>query len=189
MRRNTTLLLISGLLFAGSLSARTNAEEADRFRQLIQDFLESSMDGDTLLVTQDKLNELIVEALRIQSPKGLEKLVVHFEDEQGLKTTADVDMDQVDFDSSSGGFLLRSLLSGKQTIDIDGILEAEDGTGRFEIRKAALNSFTIPTSVVKSLLRSLVEKGKLTFDPTEPFPLPYGITKVLISAGKARVSR
>jgi hypothetical protein len=73
------------------------------------------------------------------------------------------------------------------TVWWDGILEAEDGRGRYRLVGLSLDGVTFPAMLLDSLMDRLIEATQLPVDPRKPFTMPYGIKAVTINPGRATI--
>ncbi|HUG43873.1 MAG TPA: hypothetical protein VMN76_06490 [Acidobacteriota bacterium] len=95
-----------------------------------------------------------------------------------------VDMDQVEIeDPSLTSSLFLSLFKGRQKLRLEGKLSVRNGTGTYRTENAWLNGVPLPAPVVDSLIRILGNKQDPPFDPTRPFPMPFGIQFVRFESG------
>lgn len=137
-------------------------------------------------IQEPDLNAFLKDQLDLQQPAGLEKVAVELLPADSFITWLTVDMDQIDLGNGSfSGILLGSLLSGKQTLELEGQLEARNGQGTYTARRAELNGTSIPLPLLNTLLVMVGKRLEPPFDPTKPFRLPYGVNSIHVSQGEA----
>ena len=168
----------------------TGAGDGDRVAQVlfqvISDFRAGNPRARTHLVQEDDLNAFLQDQLALQAPAGLEKMLVRLLEENVFITWLTVDMDQIDLGAGSlTGALMRGLFSGKQTLELEGRLEASKGRGEYVAQRAELNGMPVPLALLNTLLKTLGERVEPPFDPTKPFPLPHGIDNIRITTAQA----
>ncbi len=141
----------------------------------------------TYELTEAELNAYLTAQLRQQGQQAVESLSVTLKEGTFL-TSIEVDTDQLELkgDALTLGFL-RLLLQGKQTLEIEGTLEAENGIGTYLVQEARLSGFPLPANLVNDLLSSVGQKQNPPFDPTQPFPMPFSIESVTFHPGRANV--
>jgi hypothetical protein len=100
-------------------------------------------------------------------------------------TRVEVNADELQLkgDDVTMGYLML-LLRGTQTLEVEGKLQAQDGVASYLVQEARLSGISLPAPWVNSLLSSLGKRNNPPFDPTEPFPMPYGIQSVTFQPGK-----
>lgn len=139
-------------------------------------------------ISEDELNAYLIRKLRERPPRGVEDVKVQLR-EGSFLTRLEVDLDKVQIPEGAGSSLLLAFLSGRQNLEILGRLQGEGGRATYTIEEARLNSYSLPVSIVRSILRSAAKKQDPPFDPTEPFNLPYGIQRLEVRTGKVTVHR
>ncbi|MFB3906300.1 MAG: hypothetical protein ACE15E_22885 [Acidobacteriota bacterium] len=150
---------------------------------------ENSQDREkrTYILAESDLNAYLAAKIQERPRKDVESLRIQMK-EAVFTTFLKVDFDQVEIkgDSMTVG-LLKALLRGKQTIEFDGRLQTENGKGTYAVERATLNGLPLPPSLVNSILSAVGRRQDPPFDPMEPFELPYGIKRVKVEPGKARL--
>jgi hypothetical protein len=138
--------------------------------------------GDRFVVTEGELNTFIsteVEANRVTAVRSVAVRVL----EGRFQADIDVDLDQVNLGDSAGAALFRSLLSGRQRLALEGLVEGTGGVARYRTQSASVNGVPLPPSLVDLLLKQLGEKQDPPFDPTGPIPLPRGLKTIRLLPG------
>ena len=143
-----------------------------------------TVESRTYELTEAELNAYLMAQLRQQGQQAVESLSVTLKEGTFL-TSIEVDTDQLELEGDPLTLgLLRLLLRGKQTLEIEGALEAENGMGTYLVHEARLGGFPIPADLVNTLLSSVAQKQNPPFDPTEPFPMPFSIESVTFHPGR-----
>jgi len=139
----------------------------------------------TYILTEPDLNAFLAAKIKERPRKDVESLRVEMKD--GLFTTfIKIDFDEVEIKGDSmTASLLKALLRGTQTIEVDGRLQTENGKGTYLVERATLNGMPLPASLVNSILSSVGKRQDPPFDPTEQFDLPYGVKTITVTPGKA----
>lgn len=135
-------------------------------------------------VTQQELNAYLSAQLYQQDQKAVESIALLIKDGTFL-TRVEVNADElhVQGDDTTMGYL-RILLRGTQTLEVEGKLQAQDGVASYLVQEARLSGISLPAPWVNSLLSSLGKRNDPPFDPTKPFPMPYGVRSVTFQPGK-----
>ncbi len=193
-----TLRGTAGIVLCAVLSATVAGEAfggpneaAARVEQLLQRLetqSKSSESGpETYVLSEEDLNAFLAFRLRKYNPKGVESVRVVFRQDR-LLVQADVDLSKVvSSRKAPEAGLLTALLGGRHQVEVDGILEAEDGRGRYRLVGLSLDGVTFPAMLLDSLIDRLIEATQLPVDPRKPFTMPYGIKDVTISPGRATI--
>lgn len=136
-------------------------------------------------VTEAELNAYLAERLREESRKDVQALRARFR-EGSFASSLTLDMDEVEVKGDSLTLeLFRTLLSGHATLEVEGRLVVENGKGTLILESTRINDITVPVSLVSFILSEVGKKQNPPFDPTDSFPMPYGIKAVKIEPGKA----
>ena len=196
--RQRAILVLFLILAWVSLPAQSWPEEeatsdpgVEKVMRLLEELRDNDRDGTvphrTYALTQEELNAYLLAQLLQQDQKAVESIAILLQEGTFL-TSIEVDMDQLQLKGDElTTWLLRLLLTGKQTLEIEGKLEAEDGMGTYRVLQARLSGFPVPAAWVNGLLSSVGQKQNPPFDPTEPFPMPYGIESVTFQPGSLMV--
>ncbi len=192
LRGAAGIVLSTAFLAGGSEGAFGGPNEAAaRVEQLLQRLetqSKSSESGpETYVLGEEDLNAFLAFRLRKYNPKGVESVRVVFRQDR-LLVQADVDLSKVvSSRKAPEAGLLTALLGGRHQVEVDGILEAEDGRGRYRLVGLSLDGVTFPAMLLDSLMDRLIEATQLPVDPRKPFTMPYGIKDVTISPGRATI--
>jgi len=81
------------------------------------------------------------------------------------------------------------LLAGMTPVVADAALETEAGVGRVSPKETSLGALPIPSSVLATIVAQVTRTSKQPrgIDILSPFPLPYGIQRIRLSQGRARI--
>ena len=193
--RRTTILVVLLISAWISLAAQSRPEAeatsdpgVEKVTRLLEELRDNHKAGTvpsrTYEVTETELNAYLLAQLHQQGQQAVESLSITLKESTFL-TSIEVDTDQLELkgDALTLGFL-RLLLQGKQTLEVEGKLEAENGMGTYLVQEARLSGFPIPASLVNELLSSVGQKQNPPFDPTEPFPMLFGIESVTFHPGR-----
>ena len=167
------------------------SEAVVRVEQLLKR-LETQSDSsgsrpETYVLSEEDLNAFLAFRLRKYNPKGVESVKVRFRQDR-LLVQADVDLSKVaSTKNTPQAGLLTALLGGRHQVEVDGVLEVEDGRGRYRFMGLTLDGVTFPALLLESLIDRLLEATQLPVDPRQPFSMPYGIKDVTISPGRATI--
>ncbi len=167
------------------------SEAVVRVEQLLKR-LETQSDSsgsrpETYVLSEEDLNAFLAFRLRKYNPKGVESVKVRFRQDR-LLVQADVDLSKVvSSKNTPQAGLLTALLGGRHQVEVDGVLEVEDGRGRYRLVGLSLDGVTFPAMLLDSLMDRLIEATQLPVDPRKPFTMPYGIKDVTISPGRATI--
>ena len=157
------------------------SEAVVRVEQLLKR-LETQSDSsgsrpETYVLSEKDLNAFLAFRLRKFNPKGVESVKVRFRQDR-LLVQADVDLSKVASSKNTPqAGLLTALLGGRHQVEVDGVLEVEDGRGRYRFMGLTLDGVTFPALLLESLIDRLLEATQLPVDPRQPFSMPYGIKR------------
>lgn len=179
-----TTLVFAAWILTGLWGLPEAAADADKVRRVFYELENNPGANLRLELEEADLNAFLAEQL-IENPQdGVEQLTVQLKPGSFI-TQLKVDMDKIEMqDDSLSATLFRNLLQGVQDVMLEGVLDVQNGIGRYSTQKASLNDVPLPASLVDSLLQSLGKKQEPPFDPTEPFSMPYDIQSVEFLAGK-----
>jgi hypothetical protein len=191
--RGAAGIVLSTAFLAGSFGGTFGGpnEAAARVEQLLHRLETQSKSSEsrpeTHVLSEEDLNAFLAFRLRKYNPKGVESVRVVFRQDR-LLVQADVDLSKVvSSRKAPEAGLLTALLGGRHQVEVDGILEAEDGRGRYRLVGLSLDGVTFPAMLLDSLMDRLIEATQLPVDPRKPFTMPYGIKAVTINPGRATI--
>lgn len=200
-QRGCLLLILVALGLSSALSAtlQVSSPTAEReslqraakvqavFEQIEEDHRAGRKEPKSHLLLEPDLNAFLEWQVKAQRPPAVERLSVSLHTEDRFATRIRVNLDEVSLGDSSMGGLFKALLSGSQDLEVEGRLEAADGTGAYRVEGASLNGLPIPASLVNTILKSVGARLDPPFDPTAPFPLGHGIRAIHIAPGRATI--
>ncbi len=142
----------------------------------------------TYQLTEEDLNAYLASQLYQQQRKDIENLSVCLK-ESAFVTHLIINMDKVEFKGDSiTANLFKALLSGRQRLEVEGELVAEEGVGMYRILKAIINDVPVPAPLVNAIFSAVARKQDPPFDPTKPFDLPFGIKTVKVQPGEVVIT-
>ena len=135
----------------------------------------------TYQLSQAQINAYLLEELSHQEESFVLSFSVLLGD-GNFTTMIEVDFDQLrPAEQTTPWDLLRILFKGKQTLEVEGVLNVSQGRGNYHIQQAQFSGVKLPISLVHDILMSLGQIQPALLDPTSSFPMPYGIESVVIS--------
>ena len=174
-----------GGAFGGSDEAAARVERL--FQQLETQSKSPESPPETYVLSEDDLNAFLAFRLRKYDPKGVESVSVVFRQDR-LLVRADVDLSKIVSNRKAPeAGLLAALLGGRHQVEVDGVLEVENGRGQYRLVGLSLDGVPFPPMLLDSLMDRLIEATQLSDDPRNPFTMPYGIKAVTISPGRATI--
>ena len=192
-RGGTAAIILSAAFVAGGSGAAFGGpdEAAARVEQLLQRLetqaTSSEPRSETHVLSEEDLNAFLAFRLRKYNPKGVESVKVVFRQDR-LLVQADVDLSQVvSSRKAPEAGLLTALLGGRHQVEVDGVLEVEEGRGEYRLVALSLDGVAFPAMLLDSLMDRLIEATQLSVDPRKPFTMPYGIKDVTITPGRATI--
>ncbi|MDA2927879.1 hypothetical protein MYX78_11740, partial [Acidobacteria bacterium AH-259-G07] len=195
--RRTTLIVFSVLTWVcfaaqsypdAEPAEDSGGEKMERVVRELQDYYaKGSVRARTYQLTEAELNAYLLAQLHKRDRKEVESIAVRLKD-GGFITFVEVNMDELDLETDFlTASLFRALLSGRHTLELEGTLQTENGMGTYRVEQARLDGDPVLAPLVSSILSSLGQKQDPPFDPTRPFPLPYGIQSVTLQSGKLTI--
>ena len=141
-------------------------------------------------VSEDELNSWFAYRAQPVLPQGITEPRLTIVGNGKVMGVATVDLEAIAKKKSTGGaFDPWSLLGGRVPVTVSGVLQTEDGRGRFELQSADVSGVPVP----KSILQELVSYYSRTPDHPQgvrlddPFELPANIQKIEVGQGQAVV--
>ncbi len=191
--RGAAGFVLAALFVAGGWGGAfgESEEAAARVERLFQQLETQSQSPEsppeTYVLSEDDLNAFLAFRLRKYDPQGVESVRVVFRQDR-LLVRADVDLSKiVSSRKAPEAGLLAALLGGRHQVEVDGVLEVEDGRGQYRLVGLNLDGVPFPPMLLDSLMDRLIEATQLSDDPRKPFTMPYGIKAVTISPGRATI--
>jgi len=174
-----------GLSWRQAESLRVKVYELERRRHLARG--PEPATHPPMVVMEDELNSYINLILQPKLPPGLSD--VKFALRKGdIDLTARLDLDRVKAVIGTSTWSPLALLSG-QVVEIKGRLKSNERFGTFELDDIRLGPMMIPPALLHQLVASSTRTKRQPkgFDILAPFRLPYGLRRVRVQTGKARL--
>jgi hypothetical protein len=143
-------------------------------------------------ILQDELNSYLRYELREEVPAGVTEPTITIVGDGRVTGSAVVDLDavkQARQSQSSSWFDPMRLLSGKLPITASGVLQTQQGTGRFVLESAEISGIPVPKTVLQQVVsyysRSPQNPSGVNLD--DAFELPARIREIRVQPGQAIV--
>jgi hypothetical protein len=175
-----------GLSWHQAESLRAKVHELERRRRLAK--TPKPPKHPPMVVTEDELNSYINLILQPKLPPGLSD--VKFALRKGdIDLTARLDLDRVKAVVGTSAWSPLALLSGQVPVEIKGRLKSDARFGTFELDDVRLGPMMIPPALLHQLVASSTRTKRQPqgFDILAPFRLPYGLRRVRVHTGRARL--
>jgi hypothetical protein len=91
-------------------------------------------------------------------------------------------------DLATGNPLVDRILLGTHRLSLGGRLAATEGRGTFMLQEVRVDGIPIPLAVVDILVERYVKPDYPAVDLDSPFDLPWGIERVELVDGRARIA-
>jgi hypothetical protein len=188
--------LLAAALLTSVAPANVTREQALTFQKKLDQIVQNSetpSDRTRLtVVTEGEVNSYLHFSTDDTRPVGVTEPSIGIEPDGRLNGRAVVDLDEVRRKKGSGGwFDPMSYLTGRLPVTARGVLQTEDGRGRFTLEAAAVSGIPVP----KSFLQELVSHYTRTPDDSnginidDPFELPANIQKIDVQQGRATITQ
>jgi hypothetical protein len=182
-RIRATALAITAALAASSQSAPATAPVAkvlDIFTRL--QAAQQKYQPVEFQLTDAEIDEYSRYALTVTPRPGLRSFSVKAFPNNYLATLALVDFDAVErWKPGTIPTLLKPVLSGQKTIQVDIRFQVADGRATFTIEKAYFQNIRLPAMVVSQMVATLAARQPEHYDTSKPVPLPFGLKKAWTS--------
>ena len=161
---------------------------AHRVEEVLRDLEASnrsrSATAKSYVLTEEELNAYLAYRLQEESNPAVHRVSIRLGD--GVFTTfATFNPDEMrPSEGDWTGQVFQGLFRGEQDLEILGRLSTRAGQGAYEVQEARLNGVPIPPTLVMSILSPAGKQLDPPFDPTQPFPLPYGIQRIEVETGR-----
>jgi hypothetical protein len=141
-------------------------------------------------ILENEVNSYLRYELRTQVPAGVTEPTISILGDGRLSGTAVVDLDAVKQSrQSTSWFDPMRLLSGKMPIAATGVLQTQQGTGRFLLESAEISGIPVPKTVLQQVVsyysRSAQNPSGVNLD--DAFELPARIREIRVQPGQAIV--
>jgi hypothetical protein len=194
------LLIVTGVLvlaagafmlkiFEGSITSAGAGEvsqsAADELQKKIDDIRNTEDAGDQgkeIEVSENELESYVLYELRSEIPTQLDSIDVQL-------TPGAVAADtQLTFGAmNTGNPVIDTLVTGTHNLFIKGRLAGAEGRGKFDLEEIRVDGIPVPKILIESLFKKYVKPKYPDADLAEPFDLPWGIERLTIEQGKAKI--
>jgi hypothetical protein len=143
-------------------------------------------------ILENELNSYLRYELREEVPAGVTEPTITILGDGRVSGSAVVDLDavkQARQSNSSSWFDPMRLLSGKLPVTASGVLQTQQGTGRFTLESAEISGIPVPKTVLQQVVsyysRSPQNPSGVNLD--DAFELPARIREIRVQPGQAIV--
>jgi hypothetical protein len=141
-------------------------------------------------ILENELNSYLRYELREEVPAGVTEPTITILGDGRVSGSAVVDLDAVKQSrQSSSWFDPMRLLSGKLPVTASGVLQTQQGTGRFTLESAEISGIPVPKTVLQQVVsyysRSAENPSGVNLD--DAFELPARIREIRVQPGQAIV--
>jgi hypothetical protein len=141
-------------------------------------------------ILENELNSYLRYELREEVPAGVMEPTITILGDGRVAGSAVVDLDAVkQARQSSSWFDPMRLLSGKLPVTASGVLQTQQGTGRFVLESAEISGIPVPKTVLQQVVsyysRSAQNPSGVNLD--DAFELPARIREIRVQPGQAIV--
>ena len=143
-----------------------------------------------LAILENELNSYLRYELREEVPAGVTEPTITILGDGRVAGSAVVDLDAVKQSrQSTSWFDPMRLLSGKLPVTASGVLQTQQGTGRFTLESAEISGIPVPKTVLQQVVsyysRSAQNPNGVNLD--DAFELPARIREIRVQPGQAIV--
>jgi hypothetical protein len=141
-------------------------------------------------ILENELNSYLRYGLREEVPNGVTEPTITIVGDGRVTGSAVVDLDAVkQARQSTSWFDPMRLLSGKLPVTASGVLQTQQGTGRFLLESAEISGIPVPKTVLQQVVsyysRSAQNPSGVNLD--DAFELPARIREIRVQPGQAIV--
>lgn len=141
-------------------------------------------------ILENELNSYLRYGLREEVPNGVTEPTITIVGDGRVTGSAVVDLDAVkQARQSNSWFDPMRLLSGKLPVTASGVLQTQQGTGRFVLESAEISGIPVPKTVLQQVVsyysRSPQNPSGVNLD--DAFELPARIREIRVQPGQAIV--
>jgi hypothetical protein len=140
--------------------------------------------------TENELNSWFAYEGQEVLPAGVSNPRVTIIGNGKLSAAATVDLEQIAKGRSTGRVLDPwSYLGGRLPVTLSGVLQTQDGVGKFQVEEAAVSGIPVPASVLQDIVGyySRTSKNPEGVRLNDPFRLPAQIKQIEVGQGQAVV--
>ena len=150
----------------------------------------SKSGGKQTPILENELNSYLRYELREEVPAGVTEPTITIVGDGRVTGSAVVDLDAVKQSrQSTSWFDPMRLLSGKLPVTASGVLQTQQGTGRFMLESAEISGIPVPKTVLQQVVsyysRSAQNPSGVNLD--DAFELPARIREIRVQPGQAIV--
>jgi hypothetical protein len=150
----------------------------------------SKSGGKQTPILENELNSYLRYELREEVPAGVTEPIITIVGDGRVTGSAVVDLDAVKQSrQSTSWFDPMRLLSGKLPVTASGVLQTQQGTGRFMLESAEISGIPVPKTVLQQVVsyysRSPQNPNGVNLD--DAFELPARIREIRVQPGQAIV--
>ena len=193
MQKTLSSLIVVGLIGMGLAAGSSHPVQvhnsgAERVRQILEELSANSEKGHpasrTYQLSQAEINAYLLDELRQQEDSAIESVSIILK-EGGFLTIIGIDPDRLQLgETAMTGDLLGLLFEGKQTLEIEGQLNVNQGNGIYQVQRVRFQGVILPIVLIDQILTSLGQSQDPPLDLISSFPMPYGIRSVIVSPGQ-----
>ena len=133
-------------------------------------------------LTDAEMDEYSRYALTVTPRPGLRSFSVKVFPNNYLATLALIDFDALErWKPGTIPRLLKPVLNGQKSIQVDIRFQAAAGQSTFSIEKASFQDIRLPAIVVSQMVATLAARQPEHYDTSKPVPLPFGLKKAWTS--------
>lgn len=143
----------------------------------------------TIQVSDAEVNAYFRFLAADQVPVGIAEPMLYAVGNGRVAGTAVVDLDAVRTQKKRAWTDPLSYLGGRLPVTATGMLNAQNGVGRFQLESAQVSGVTIPKSFLQELLSyySKTKENPAGINMDDPFQLPAAIQEIRIGQGVATI--
>ena len=135
-------------------------------------------------LSETELNAYMQHAVIRKTRFGIQSVYIKLMGGNRLGTTTTIDFDKVAVEDESLAIrMVRSLLSGRKQIYVEGVVTTDKGMGQFSLEKAYFGSVRLPVYFIEKVINFLGHRQNPPVDTSKPVPLPYGLKKLEVYDG------
>jgi hypothetical protein len=140
-------------------------------------------------VTESEVNSWFAYRAQPLLPRGVADPQITIVGNGKVMGNVVVDLGAVSKNSSSGSLNPFSYFGGRVPVSVSGVLQTQDGRGRFDVESADVGGLPVPRPLLQELLSyySKTESHPQGIRLDDPFELPANIQKIEVGQGQAVV--
>jgi hypothetical protein len=187
----TLAALLTAVVVAGAAAANVTREQAAAFQKKLDQILlngeQKAPQARETTLTEGEVNSWLHFSAGEHIPTGVTEPVITIRGQGRLHGRAIVDLDVVRRQRSGGWFDPRSYLTGRLPVTATGLLETNQGRGKFTLETATISGLPIPKSLLQELLSYYSRNDDFPngINMDDPFALPAEIERIHVEQGRA----